>query len=144
MEPLTSNVQPRKGTKMPHDTISIIETRAHAMLAVTNRQVMDCAGLAIVKGPVGVGKTFALDLICNDLEAEGANALRLTSTPTIEGSISAFTKEALRRYSSEVGSTQEGLDQLWRMLSGRPFGQVRRPALLIVDEAQGLKPTVWK
>jgi hypothetical protein len=39
----------------------IIPTRAHAMLSDVLDTVVETAGLAIVRGPVGIGKTFALE-----------------------------------------------------------------------------------
>ena len=80
---------------MSHHRKPIIRTLAHATLSQVVREVVDGAGLALVKGPVGVGKSFALDAISGELEAEGVSVIRVTSTPAIEGSIAAFVKEML-------------------------------------------------
>lgn len=127
---------------MSHKRRVIIQTRAHAILSDVARQVVDGAGLALVKGPVGVGKTFALDLICDALTADGVRVIRVTSTPAIEGSIAAFLNEALGSMAGDSPSTLDKVDTLWRMLSGFPFGPFKRPELLIADEAQGLKGSI--
>ena len=52
---------------MSHHRKPIIPTVAHATLSHILREVAQGAGLALVKGPVGVGKTFALDAISGEL-----------------------------------------------------------------------------
>lgn len=127
---------------MSHSRIPIIKTRAHTILSEVIREVAAGAGLALVKGPVGVGKTYALNLICDELEADGVSVVRVTSTPAIEGSIAAFVKEMLGEHAHQAPSTLDGLDTVWGMLASYPFGSIPSRAVLLVDEAQGLKSSV--
>ena len=58
---------------------TIIDTGTSAMLRSVARQVIAGAGLAVLRGPVGIGKTFALDLIEAELTAEGVDVVRVTA-----------------------------------------------------------------
>jgi type II secretory pathway predicted ATPase ExeA len=129
---------------MSHHRKPIIPTVAHATLSHILREVAQGAGLALVKGPVGVGKSFALDAISGELEADGVTVIRVTSTPAIEGSIAAFVKELLGEHAHQSPSTLDGLDTVWRILAAHPFGPFPSRAVLIVDEAQGLNPSVME
>jgi type II secretory pathway predicted ATPase ExeA len=129
---------------MSHHRKSIIPTLAYATLSQVVREVVDGAGLALVKGPVGVGKSFALDAIGGELEADGVTVIRVTSTPAIEGSIAAFIKDMLGELAHQAPSTLDGLDTVWRILAAHPFGPFPSRAVLICDEAQGLKPSVME
>lgn len=129
---------------MSHERKGIIRTLAYATLSEVIRQVVTGAGLALVKGPVGVGKSFALDAISGEIEAEGVSVIRVTSTPAIEGSIAAFVKEMLGEHAHQAPSTLDGLDTVWRMLAAHPFGPFPSRAVLIVDEAQGMKASVME
>lgn len=70
----------------------IIPTRAQAILSDVLDNVVETAGLAVVRGPVGIGKTFALRHEIERLEANGVLVIFMTSTPEIEGSIGAFMR----------------------------------------------------
>lgn len=120
----------------------IIETRAQAILRDVIRQVVTGAGLALVRGPAGIGKTFALDRIEEDLIEEGVRVVRVTATPAIEGSLSAFVREALAGYQVEARSTMDAVESLWNLLEGYPFRDYGPRALFIVDESQGLKTSI--
>lgn len=121
---------------------TIIETRAQSILRDVIHQVVDGAGLALVRGPAGIGKTFALDLIEGDLVEAGVRVIRVTATPAIEGSLSAFAREALAGYGLEAGSTTDAVESLWSLLEGFPFRDYGPRTLLMVDESQGLKTSI--
>ena len=123
--------------------IPIIETRVfkHLTHAVTN--LATAAGLGIAKGPVGIGKTFAIDNMLPTLDSRGITAHVVTVTPEIEGSIVGFCNaafEAIWHAGVTEGRILPAIEILAEaLLSGRPFGDPARPLVLIVDEAQGLK-----
>ena len=48
-----------------------IRTRSHAILLQSATVALETARLAIVRGPVGIGKTYALDLIEHELSQDG-------------------------------------------------------------------------
>ena len=120
----------------------IIETRAQAILRDVIQQVVDGAGLALVRGPAGIGKTFALDKIEAELIEDGVRVVRVTATPAVEGSLSAFAREALAGYQVEAGSTMDAVESLWNLLEGYPFRDYGPRCLFIVDESQGLKTSI--
>jgi type II secretory pathway predicted ATPase ExeA len=121
---------------------TIIETRAQSILRDVIHQVVAGAGLALVRGPAGIGKTFALDLIEDELVEAGVRVIRVTATPAIEGSLSAFAREALAEYRVEAASTMNAVESLWSLLEGYPFRDYGPRTLFMVDESQGLKTSI--
>lgn len=121
---------------------AIIETVAESMLRDVIKEVLDGAGLGILRGPAGIGKSFALDLITEDLEAAGATVVRVTVSPATGGSISSFTRAVLSQYRIETGSTADGVEALAELLRGYPFRDVGPRVVFLVDEAQELKPAI--
>ena len=82
----------------------IIETVVESMLRDVIADVLQGAGLGILRGPAGIGKSFALDLISEELGAAGAMVVRVTVSPATGGSISSFTRAVLSQYRIETGS----------------------------------------
>jgi type II secretory pathway predicted ATPase ExeA len=121
---------------------SIIETRAQSILRDVIHQVVAGAGLALVRGPAGIGKTFALDLIEEERVESGVRVIRVTATPAIEGSLSAFAREALAEYRVEAAFTMNAVQSLWSLLEGYPFRDYGPRTLFMVDESQGLKTSI--
>lgn len=121
---------------------TIIETRTLAILRDVIHQVVIGAGLALVRGPAGIGKTFALDKIDAELTESGVRVVRVTANPAIEGSLSAFAREALAAYGVEANSTTDAVESLWHLLDGNPFSNFGRRCLFMVDESQGLKTSI--
>lgn len=105
-------------------------------------QVVNGAGFAILKGPAGIGKTFAVDTLAKAQETSGVNVLRVTATPAIGGSVNAFVRAILTQYQQEAQSTGEGVDMVCDLVSGHPFRPYGSRTLFIVDEAQELKTTI--
>lgn len=121
----------------------IIETGVAATLRIVINQVVAGAGLALLRGPVGIGKSYSLNLIARELAAEGVIVVRLTATEVTGGSISAFIHALLAQYRIEVSSTWEGVEALWdQLLSGDSFQDFGQRVILVVDEAQVLKPSI--
>ena len=121
--------------------MAIVETVAESMLRDVIIEVQG-AGLGILRGAAGIGKTFALDLITEDLVAAGATVVRVTVSPATGGSITSFTRAVLSQYRIETGSTADGVEALAELLRGYPFRDVGPRVVFIVDEAQELKPAV--
>ena len=122
-----------------HEKRVIIPTLAHQMLKSATDTIVRTAGLGIIKGPVGIGKTFALNTIADELEARGVVVVMITSSPEIEGSIRAFC-QAVSGYSD--ASKAGAADAMAEVLRGYPFRDVPSPLIFIVDEAQGLKTNI--
>lgn len=121
----------------------IIPTRAHAILSDVLDAVVATAGLAIVRGPVGIGKTFALQREITRLEAEGIVVIHVTSAPEIEGSIGSFLRAVLAQFGIAGGSAVTARDALADLLfSAHPFLPGGKRCIFIVDEAQGLKSNI--
>lgn len=120
----------------------IIETGVGSTIRQAAEQVLAGAGLGLLRGPAGIGKTFALDKIAADLQDEGEIVVRVTASPAIGGSISAFARAILATYRMETTSTLDGVEAVAELLTGYPFRPHSPRAILIVDEAQELKPTI--
>lgn len=120
----------------------VIETGVASPLRTVIDQVLKGAGLALVRrGPAGTGKSFALDLIAQELEDQGASLVGVTASEVTGGSISAFTRSILSQYRIEPGSTWDGVEAMSDLLAGFPFRDYGPRVVFIVDEAQVLKPS---
>ncbi|WP_157767393.1 ATP-binding protein [Paracoccus yeei] len=108
------------------------------MLSQVCQEVAEGAGLAVMRGAVGIGKSYALKRIIADLEAQGIDVVFLTATETIAGQVNAFMRAILTQYRTETASSADAEEALWTHLAGRPFAPGGRQVLLIVDEAQKL------
>lgn len=97
----------------------IIETGVASTIRGAARQIADGAGLGLLRGPAGVGKSFALDLVAAELEADGVEIVRVTASPVIGGSVAAFTRAVLAPYRVEVSSTQDAFEAIWGLLRAR-------------------------
>lgn len=101
------------------------------------------AGLGIFRGPVGIGKTFAVDQIAAALAAQGVHVLTATARPELEGSIRDFINSLLTRWRLAEPTTRSAVETLEAVVLGYPFrswSPLR--SLLIIDEAQNLKVNV--
>lgn len=119
-----------------------IETGIGSMIQTVADQVVKSAGLALLRGPAGIGKTFALDKVVEALQADGVQVVRVTASPAIGGSVSAFTRTILSEYRIETTSTSDGIEALADLLSGYPFRAYGPRVLFMADEAQELKPSI--
>lgn len=117
----------------------IIKTACGAILRSVVREVADGAGLAVVRGAPGIGKSFALDVIAAELEDDGAYVVRVTASPATGGSVSAFLRSVLSQYRIEAGSTLDALEELANLLAGYPFRDSGPKIVFLVDEGQELK-----
>jgi len=108
------------------------------MLSFVCDQVTVGAGLAVLRGSVGIGKSFALDRIAEDLSAKGVVVVMVTATEAISGNINAFLRAILGQYHTETGSSADAEEAVWTLLAGHPFMTHGRRVILIVDEAQKL------
>ena len=119
----------------------IIETEASETIKFVVRQIALTAGIGIIKGPVGIGKTRTLKGLVTEWERE-IRVIYLRSSPEIDGSILAFTSALLEHFNVYEGRTREAVQALAGLLGSYPFQEGRRPTVLVIDEAQGLKVNV--
>ncbi|MDR0810038.1 MAG: ATP-binding protein [Gemmobacter sp.] len=112
------------------------------MIRMVAGQVLAGAGLALLRGPAGIGKTFALDEIEAEIVAAGDNVVRVTASPANGGSISAFTRAVLSQYRIETSSTSDGVEAMFDLLSAWPFRGYGPRTIFMADESQELKPAV--
>lgn len=108
------------------------------MLSAVCQEVAEGAGLAIMRGQVGIGKSFALKHIVTDLKLQGIDVVLLTATETVAGQVNAFMRAILAQFHTDAASGADAEEALWNLLAGRPFMSGGRRVLLIVDEAQKL------
>lgn len=128
--------------RVSHMERPIIETVAGSILRNVIGEVLDGAGLAILRGPAGISKSFALDVIAGELEANGDTVVRVTISPATGGSISSFTRAVLSQYRIETGSAADAVEALGELLAGYPFSDAGQRVIFVIDEAQELKPAI--
>ena len=101
------------------------------------------AGLAIVRGPVGIGKTFALRELAEEYRKRGVKVYMLTCRAEIAGRINGAANEVLSQERIFEARDVRAAEVLWELLRSRVFDPWQpKPSLLITDEAQGWKPNV--
>ena len=115
-----------------------IETGVGAILSEVCREVAESAGLAILRGTVGIGKSYAIKRAIPELEEQGIDVIFLTATETVAGQVNAFLRSILAQYYTDTSSSADAEEAMWNLLAGRPFSASGRKVLLIVDEAQKL------
>lgn len=115
--------------------IPTIETAVCAIMRDVLRDVLNGAGLAVMRGPVGIGKSYALRHVIAELEAQGAKVTYLAAVGALQGKIAEF----LRALHGRDGvSSAEGLELAFEMIGAYPFKDYGTRSVLIVDEAQDL------
>lgn len=123
------------------EPIPIIETTTYETMKFIVGHVAATAGLGIVKGPVGIGKSFAISRLSAEL-TDSIRIISIRATPEIEGSILGFTTAILEQFGVRESRSKEAVQALGSLLAAFPFRPFSRPTVLIVDEAQGLKHNV--
>ena len=114
----------------------IIRTMALKRLETLVDQVAETAELAIVKGPAGIGKTFAVNHIKET--AKSCNVYTATARPEIAGRLNGMANEILQPYGVYQPRMADCMDVVWNLIAGRPFDRYHKRSVLIVDEAQAL------
>lgn len=128
-----------------HDHIPIIPTRAYSTLGSVARALLETARLGIVRGPVGIGKSFALRQIWEELD-QGDDQVFLVEAPADKSaSIQRFYNKAL----FDLGFRGFGGSDPFEFFKGQmlrsyPFRSFKPQSrtLLMVDECQRLAPNV--
>lgn len=116
-----------------------IETPLFATMRGVIGEVLASAGLAILRGPVGIGKSYALERVCKDIKGDGDVMLFITAGGALEGKVIEFCRAIHGR---QGVSSSEGLELAFGELAGNPFRPFGRRVVLVVDEAQELKAAI--
>lgn len=124
-------------TELP--SLPTIETPLFATMRGVIGDVLESAGLAVLRGPVGIGKSFALDRVCQSLADQGETVFLLTAGGSLEGKVIEFCRAIHGRMGV---SASEGLDLAFHELSGFPFRAYGKRVVLVVDKAQELKAAI--
>jgi len=100
------------------------------------------AGITIVQGHVGIGKTFALRHLAQEHRARGTKVHAVTCCTETSGHIKRVVNELLYQYGGRPERNElDAAEALWCLVAARPFDRYNPTrSLLIVDEAQRLKP----
>jgi DNA transposition AAA+ family ATPase len=118
----------------------IIDTGTLKRLRFVADTIARTAGIGIVRGPVGIGKTFALERIHAILAAEGVRVVRVTARPEYEGSMRDFLNAILATWGLHETSVQRAIDTLLPQIMGTPLSAWSpQRSIVMVDEAQNLK-----
>lgn len=128
-----------------HPISPIIRTSAYSRLREVARAALDTARLGIVRGPVGIGKSFALRQIEEELSQCEDRVFLVEAPADKSASVQRFYQKALfdLGFSGHGSSDPFGVFKGF-MLRAYPFRRFgHRPRhLLIVDECQRLAPNI--
>lgn len=114
---------------------SSIDTSVYAITRLVVSDVLESAGLAVMRGPVGIGKSYALRKVIAEMEEQGHKVTFVTATGGAQSKISEFLRTIHGR--KDLTSAQ-GVEVVLRMLEGHPFRTYGQRSVLIGDEAQDL------
>ena len=92
-----------------------IETAVSAIMRDMIGDVLDGAGLAVMRGPVGIGKSYALRQTLADFEADGARITYIAATGAVQGKIAEFLRVLHGR---DGVSSAEGLELAFATIAG--------------------------
>lgn len=124
------------------DKLPFIETSVYKRLEWQVRHLLATSGLGIARGQVGIGKSYSIQHLKKVLMLEGIKVQTTISTPTTEGSHNAFLKSFLSNRQVYERGTVDSIEVFERCIMGEPFGYPQKPAILIVDESQGMRAPV--
>lgn len=128
-----------------HPITPIIRTGAYSILRDVSRAALETARLGIVRGPVGIGKTFALRQIAEEL-SQGDDQVFLIEAPSDKSkAVRRFFQSALFDIGAYGHGGADPFDVFTGyMLRSYPFRRAgqRKRILLIVDECQRLAPNI--
>ena len=124
------------------ETIPIINTATYQRLEGVIENIAKTAGLGIVKGPVGIGKSFALRQLKKTYRARGYGFVMTTARPETEGAITYFVNDILEQYHGRETRKGDAVYALRTLILREDYTFNREPIILVVDESQGLKPNI--
>jgi DNA transposition AAA+ family ATPase len=122
--------------------IPIIQTRALERLEGLVSLIARSAELAIVKGSVGIGKSFAINQMVERAQSMSIRVHTITCRAEIEGNIKSMANEILSRHGIHEHMATNAMQAVWNVVAGQPFSQFGTRSVLIIDEAQGMKISV--
>jgi len=114
----------------------IINTPALERLQVLVEQVAETAEMAIVKGPAGIGKSFAINHLRETTKS--CKIYTATARPEIAGRINGMASEILKPYGVYQPRMADCMEVVWNLIASRPFSGYSTRSVLIIDEAQSL------
>ncbi|SFF69192.1 ATP-binding protein [Roseobacter denitrificans] len=124
------------------ETIQPIDTTVYTTLDWQVRNLLKTAGLGIARGPVGIGKSYSINRLHDELEAEGVKVILATCAPSTEGSYQAFVKTILAERNVYHTGIVDCMEAFETLIMGNPHGYIPQPSILIVDECQGMRAPV--
>ncbi len=127
---------------MTHRCRHIIETRTHAILRDMATTALSIGRLAIIRGPAGIGKSFALDRIAEELNEGQTQVLIVTATAANGRSIRKFFGDAIMQLGLMGGGGEPEARFAGYMMRSFPFRRYSPKILLVIDECQHLAPNV--
>ncbi len=126
-----------------HSAKYTIETRTQTILQDTVATVLATARLAILRGPAGIGKSYALETILDQMADSRDTMVMLTASPAIGGSIQKFFSAACEEIASGRVNPNDAMEEFSHfMLNSFPFWKNGQRRIFAVDECQHLKANV--
>jgi DNA transposition AAA+ family ATPase len=120
-----------------------IPTRAHAILRETVETALTLGRMGIVRGPAGIGKSYALELIAEELSRGDDEVMVITASAATGGAVTKFFGKALLTLGILGNGAVDPMERFERfMLHSFPFRGYGPRKVLVVDECQHLKANV--
>ncbi len=120
-----------------------IATRAHAILRETVETALTLGRMGIVRGPAGVGKSYALALIEEEFSREEDDVLVVTASAATGGAVTKFFGKAVLTLGIMGSGAVDPMERMERfLLQSFPFRGFGPRKVLVVDECQHLKANV--
>lgn len=117
-----------------------IPTRAHAILRETVETALTLGRMGIARGPAGIGKSYALELIAEEFSRGEDEVMVFTASAATGGSKIKFFGRALLDLGIMGDGAVDPMERLERfLLKSFPFRGFGPRKVLVVDECQHLK-----
>lgn len=116
-----------------------IPTRAHAILRETVETALTLGRMGIARGPAGIGKSYALELIADELSRGDDDVMVFTASDATGASKTKFFGRALLDLGVLGNGAVDPMERLERfLLHSFPFRGFGPRKVLVVDECQHL------
>lgn len=117
-----------------------IPTRAHAILRETVETALTLGRMGIARGPAGIGKSYALELIAEEFSRGDDDVMVFSASAATGGSRTKFFSAAVLELAIMGHGAVDPMQRLERfLLNSFPFRGYGPRKVLVVDECQHLK-----
>ncbi|MFN3970890.1 MAG: AAA family ATPase [Gemmobacter sp.] len=126
-----------------HNYRTTIQTGTHAIVRDVVHTALTIGRMAIVRGPAGIGKSYAIEMVREELTQDDDDVLVLTASKPTGGAVTKFFGKALVSLGIMGNGAVDPMERFERfMLQSFPFRGHGARKVLVIDECQHLKATL--